>query len=496
MPNRSHSFPFAVILAAAIVGASAAPAVDVVAPARERQLPVLPDGTLLLCGGWNGSAALTSSYRYDGEIDVWTPVAPLSIGREAYSATPLLDGRVLVIGGYTGSGMTATAALFDPATSTWSPAASRAAATCRQPALRLTDGKVLVIGGALDLTQNPAANVEVYDPATDSWTAKAPMISPRTDCTAVFLADGRVLCAGGYLPGGARVATADIYDPVADAWTALPPMVKGRHLHTAARLPNGKVMEICGTDGAVSLTSTEVFDPGTSTWSAGPSTSAGWADHRMVETWNHRLLLTGLVAGELYDPTTDAWSKPASATFARIRGIHAAAILPDGRVVVVGGNYGAELGDADVVGQSISFAPIPDHAPGDSPIALTASSSAGLPVSFSLLRGPATLSGSTLTLTGGVGVVVVRAEQSGDATWFPASRTRSFTVAPSGGTGSGTGGTGTGGSSTAGAPGRLPASGETKNFFCGLGGDLSLIAAVVFAVARRSARRGNHGSHQ
>src|SRR3954462_1560349 len=77
-----------------------AAAVDVVAPARERHLAPLPDGTFLLCGGWNGSATLTESYRFDPAANTWTPVQALSVGREAYSATSLLDGKVLVVGGY------------------------------------------------------------------------------------------------------------------------------------------------------------------------------------------------------------------------------------------------------------------------------------------------------------------------------------------------------------------------------------------------------------
>src|SRR5207249_2690205 len=53
-----------------------------------------------------------------------------------------------------------------------------------------------------------------------------------------------------------------------------------------------------------------------------------------------------------------------------------------------------------------------------------------LPVSFDNDSGPATLSGSTLTITG-AGMVTVRASQSGDASWNPAVPVdRSFAVAP------------------------------------------------------------------
>ena len=62
--------------------------------------------------------------------------------------------------------------------------------------------------------------------------------------------------------------------------------------------------------------------------------------------------------------------------------------------------------------QTITFAPIGPKTFGDAPFALIASSSSGLPVSFSIVSGPASVAGSMLTITGG-GTVVVRASASG-----------------------------------------------------------------------------------
>ncbi|MBK9420033.1 MAG: discoidin domain-containing protein [Flavobacteriales bacterium] len=60
--------------------------------------------------------------------------------------------------------------------------------------------------------------------------------------------------------------------------------------------------------------------------------------------------------------------------------------------------------------------------------ALNASASSGLPVSYSVVSGPASVAGSMLTLDGTAGTVTVRAEQAGDATWYPASATTTFNV--------------------------------------------------------------------
>ena len=63
--------------------------------------------------------------------------------------------------------------------------------------------------------------------------------------------------------------------------------------------------------------------------------------------------------------------------------------------------------------QSISFAPIGDTTYGVSPIPLAATSSFGLPVSFAVISGPATITDGNLVVTG-AGTVVVRARQPGD----------------------------------------------------------------------------------
>lgn len=77
--------------------------------------------------------------------------------------------------------------------------------------------------------------------------------------------------------------------------------------------------------------------------------------------------------------------------------------------------------------QSIAFNALSNKTFGDAPFTLTASATSGLPVAFSIVSGPATLSGNTLTITG-AGTVTVSASQAGDDTFGPASSVQSFTV--------------------------------------------------------------------
>jgi hypothetical protein len=79
--------------------------------------------------------------------------------------------------------------------------------------------------------------------------------------------------------------------------------------------------------------------------------------------------------------------------------------------------------------QSISFGALQDAKSNEGPFSLSAQAGSGLPVAFSLVSGPATLSGSVLSLTGTAGTVVVRASQSGDGNFEAASSVdRSFSV--------------------------------------------------------------------
>jgi hypothetical protein len=79
--------------------------------------------------------------------------------------------------------------------------------------------------------------------------------------------------------------------------------------------------------------------------------------------------------------------------------------------------------------QTITFSTLAGKTYGDPPFTVSASSSSGLAISFSIVSGPATISGSTVTITG-VGSVTVRASQAGDANYNAAAVVdQSFTVA-------------------------------------------------------------------
>ena len=80
--------------------------------------------------------------------------------------------------------------------------------------------------------------------------------------------------------------------------------------------------------------------------------------------------------------------------------------------------------------QTITFGTIPTQTLGVAPLTLGATASSGLPVSYVVTSGPATVSGTTLTITG-IGTVVVEAQQVGDANRTAATPVpQSFIVNP------------------------------------------------------------------
>ena len=67
--------------------------------------------------------------------------------------------------------------------------------------------------------------------------------------------------------------------------------------------------------------------------------------------------------------------------------------------------------------QAITFNPLPNHLIGDPAMILSASSSSGLPVTLSLLSGPANLTGSLLSLGGNAGWITISATQTGNTNY-------------------------------------------------------------------------------
>jgi hypothetical protein len=261
--------------------AAAAPVARMSEPRASHGASLLDDGTILVTGGFR-KAADGHSQLYTDTTEVFQPRTNLVVAgprmrhaRAGHVAVTLGDGSVLVAGGWDGSGALRTAELFDPRTRGFVEIGALAVARGGATATRLADGRVVVIGGGDD--NQSLATIEIYDPATRRWAAGGALLTPRSGHTATLLADGRVLVVGGATARRQVATSAELYDPRRGRAVAAGEMAVARYKHGAALLPSGEVLVVGGSDErdwTGKHDTTEIFDPRTGSFRAGPRLTA------------------------------------------------------------------------------------------------------------------------------------------------------------------------------------------------------------------------------
>ncbi len=313
---------------------------------------LLPNGTVLVVGGFNGTVRLTSSELYNPATGTWTASGALTTLRTTHTATLLSNGKVLAAGGHvSASGSTTTCELYDPAAGTWTAIGAMATARGNHTATLLPNGKVLVAGGHNRNTGSALSTAELYDPATGTWTVTGSLAIARENHTTTLLFNGRLLVTGG-APDAAQytsLSSAEVYDPATGLWTATAPMTSPRQAQTATLLTDGRVMIAGGYDTGYFTSSAEIYDPATGTWSATRTLGIARGVHTATLLPDGKVLVSGgnhnssfeptaaLSSTELYDPATGTWT--ASGSLNAARSTHTATLLPSGKVLVAAGYY-------------------------------------------------------------------------------------------------------------------------------------------------------------
>lgn len=325
---------------------------------------LLPSGKVLF---WNYKAPKGVQNATTGVAYIWNPGD--GTGRRidppgnlwCAGQALLADGRLLVAGGnlaYANATSTVKGLnqiyIFNPFNETW----------IRQPDMRhgrwyptlttLPDGRVLITSG-LDENGNSTINsdIEVFTPSAELNGVGAIQLVGARAIYGLYphqflLPNGRVIMAG---PN--RVDSA-ILNPADWTWSDIPNMKLARYGYGSGVLmpdgPNGsnKVMLIGGTSGGVVTATNEIFN------AANPA--AGWQyaaplpqprrNTNTVILPDGKLLTVGgnnsaenytnpQFEPQLYDPATNTWTPLASQV--EPRGYHSTALLlPDGRVLSAG----------------------------------------------------------------------------------------------------------------------------------------------------------------
>jgi len=368
LKHISPRFVFMLVFASYLVTAarganSFTPTSSLGYPRYEHTATLLPNGKVLVAAGhyyvYSEDAGyidvpLSSAELYDPTTGTWSPTGSLTGQRESHTATLLPNGKVLVAGGILRGGYTitlASAELYDPATGTWTSTGNIGPSRYGHSATLLPNGKVLIAGGDGDFGSLHTA--ELYNPATGVWSSTGSLANYRSGHTATLLPNGKVLVAGG------DTNTIELYNPATGTWTDTGRLGTVRYSHTATLLPHGKVLVAGGGffqngSGMIAFASAELYDPATGTWTNTGNLNYPRYGHTAALLPNGKVLVAGgnnpngnLSSAELYDPATGNWSSAGDLEIQRY--LHTATSLADGKVLFAGGvSPGAFLSSAEL----------------------------------------------------------------------------------------------------------------------------------------------------
>gem|GEM_PF-517262 len=349
---------------------------------------LLPNGKVLAAGGdeYGDNNALSTAEVYDPATGIFTPTAFMGMSRIYHAAALLLpNGRVLICGGYNGSASVTSAELYNfgfgvprtldsirvspagaivepggtqqfTATGYFSDSTSRELAASdglswavEHDTVAVVDPNGLAEGRAYGKTRVTVSSGSVIAGAAltvtiDKFSATGSMLAGRHMHTATLLRNHKVLVTGGNDGGYIYLASAELYDPVSGTFDSAPAMNSPRgRAHAATLLLNGKVLVTGGDNGTTAVSSAELYDPVNGIFSNTDSMSVARNYHTSTLLPDGRVLIAGgsdetgasVAAAELYDPNTDTFSTTGAMSVGRH--IHAAVLLPNGKVLITGG---------------------------------------------------------------------------------------------------------------------------------------------------------------
>ena len=190
---------------------------------------------------------------------------------------------------------------------------------------------------------------------------------------------------------------------------------------------------LSGVGGVVSCPGESTYGPvGTNPVTATPTFSLAPGAYLSPQT----VKLADTTSGAVIHYTTDGTAPTVkSPTYSQPVQLSATATIQAIAVASVHNNSAIAAGTYFLVqSQTITFPTIPTQTYPSAPLTLNATASSGLPVSYAILSGPASVNGNILTITG-TGSVTVQASQAGNGLYAAAAPVaQTFTVEASTGT--------------------------------------------------------------
>jgi hypothetical protein len=185
---------------------------------RNHTATLLDDGRVLVAGGYNGldgntdgKGNVNAPELYDPATGLFSATGDMTSARRYPTATLLPNGKVLIVGGYDGSNVVLSSAdVYDPTAGTFAPTGSMLTARGRHTATDLMNGKVLVAGG-YDDQGTTIASAELYDITKGTFSPTGSMATARWRHAETRLLNGDVLITGGS-DGSTAVDTAELFN--------------------------------------------------------------------------------------------------------------------------------------------------------------------------------------------------------------------------------------------------------------------------------------------
>src|SRR5262249_26341935 len=129
---------------------------------------LLPDGQVLVEGGFGTNSNVTSAELYNPNTTNWTTVGSLHDSRSSHTATLLPNGNVLVAGGFSAGTTLSSVEIYNRLARTWTTVSAMNTNVNRHTATMLPNGTVLVAGGQNNIGFSMTLT-EVFDPALGAW---------------------------------------------------------------------------------------------------------------------------------------------------------------------------------------------------------------------------------------------------------------------------------------------------------------------------------------
>ncbi|NNN07450.1 MAG: hypothetical protein HKL90_16295, partial [Elusimicrobia bacterium] len=307
-----------------------------------------------LCGQLTLPASLTLNMvtnSFNPSLNPYSSPVDMSIYNGAFASSATVIIRKMVL---------ATVETYNESAGAIKITAQAQVGRYQHTATLTTSGDVYYVGGLGCTTFPCPPTADVADNATgarqddglvlqdgDFAAISASMSTPRAFHTATPLTDGTILVTGGESASSSPLATAEVYSPALGAFAPTSgPMSLNRSNHTSTLLTNGRVLIAGGFTNQTSTSQTnvaEIYYPNTRIFEPTVPMAYARADHTATLMPDGSVIVLGgdtpagtyLNAAEVYSSTADVWTTLAPMPSGLAS--QTATLLKDGRILVAGG---------------------------------------------------------------------------------------------------------------------------------------------------------------